>query len=106
MKKEGPTQSGLRRALRALRYRNYRLFFFGQGVSFIGTWMQGIATSWLVFRMTDSELMLGLTAFAGQIPVFLISPIAGVLIDRFDRRRILIAVQLLSMVQALTLAAV
>jgi len=106
LKKEGPTQSGLRRALRALRYRNYRLFFFGQGVSFIGTWMQGIATSWLVFRMTDSELMLGLTAFAGQIPVFLISPIAGVLIDRFDRRRILIAVQLLSMVQALTLAVV
>jgi MFS family permease len=103
---EQPQRTGLRLALRALRYRNYRLFFFGQGVSFIGTWMQSIATSWLVFRLTDSPFMLGLTAFAGQIPVFLISPFAGVLIDRFDRRRILLAVQVLSMVQAFTLAAV
>jgi MFS family permease len=106
LKRDQSQPAGLRLALRALRFRNYRLFFFGQGISFIGTWMQSIATSWLVFRMTDSPFMLGLTAFAGQIPVFLISPLAGVLVDRFDRRRILVAVQVLSMAQAFTLAAV
>lgn len=106
MKTKSSQQGRLRTALRALRFRNYRLFFFGQGVSFIGTWMQSIATSWLVFRLTDSTFMLGLTAFVGQIPIFLISPFAGVLVDRFDRRRILITVQVLSMLQAFTLAAV
>ncbi len=91
---------------RALRHRNYRLFFFGQGISLIGTWMQSIATSWLVFRLTGSEFMLGLVAFSGHILTFLLSPVAGVMGDRFARRHILIAAQALSMAQALILAAV
>ncbi|OHD65851.1 MAG: MFS transporter [Spirochaetes bacterium RBG_13_51_14] len=93
-------------AMRALRHRNFRLFFFGQGVSLIGTWMQSVATSWLVFRMTHSEFMLGLVAFAGQIPAFLISPFAGVLGDRLSRHRIIIAVQVLAMAQAFILAGI
>ncbi|MBN2161141.1 MAG: MFS transporter [Spirochaetes bacterium] len=94
----------LRLALRALRHRNYRLFFVGQGISLIGTWMQNVATSWLVFRLTHSEMMLGLAAFAGQIPIAFLSPFAGVFGDRLDRRRMLIAVQVLAMTQALALA--
>jgi MFS family permease len=96
--------SGLKLALRALRHRNYRLFFVGQGVSLIGTWMQSIATGWLMYRLTQSEFMLGLLAFVGQIPTFLLSPFAGVLGDRLDRRRILIVMQVVAMLQALTLA--
>jgi MFS family permease len=94
---------GFKLALRALRHRNYRLFFIGQGVSLIGTWMQSIATGWLMFRMTHSEFMLGLLAFSGQIPTFLLSPFAGVLGDRLDRRRILIVVQVVAMIQAFIL---
>jgi len=97
--------SGFRHGLRSLRYRNYRLFFIGQGVSLIGTWMQSVATGWLVFRMTHSEFMLGIVAFAGQIPILFISPFAGVLGDRVNRRYILIAVQAVAMAQAFTLAA-
>lgn len=96
---------GLKLLLRSLRYRNFRLFFIGQGVSLIGTWMQSVATSWLVYRMTHSEFMLGLVAFAGQVPILFISPFAGVLGDRVNRRHILIAVQVLAMMQAFTLAA-
>ncbi len=92
-------------ALRSLRHRNFRLFFFGQGLSLIGTWMQSVATSWLVYRMTHSELMLGLVAFAGQVPILLLSPFAGVLGDRVNRRSILIAVQVVAMAQAFALAA-
>lgn len=99
------TPGGLKLALRSLRHRNYRLFFIGQGVSLIGTWMQSIATGWLMYRMTHSEFMLGLLAFSGQIPTFLLSPIAGVLGDRWNRRRILVVVQVVSMLQAFTLAA-
>lgn len=95
---------GLNHALRSLRFRNYRLFFIGQGVSLIGTWMQSVATSWLVFRLTHSEMALGLVAFAGQIPILFISPFAGVLGDRINRRSILIAVQVMAMAQAFTLA--
>lgn len=93
-------------ALRALKNRDYRLFFFGQGVSLIGTWMQSIAASWLIYRLTGSALMLGLAGFLGQIPVFLISPFAGVLGDRLSRHRILMAVQILSMLQAFSFAIV
>jgi MFS family permease len=92
--------------LRALKHRNYRLFFMGQGLSLIGTWMQSIATSWLVYKMTNSEFMLGLAAFSGQIPAFFISPFAGVLIDRFNLRRMIIIAQFFAMIQALVLAAV
>ena len=91
-------------ALRAFRHRNYRLFFFGQGVSLIGTWMQSVATSWLVYRLTESPMALGLVAFAGQAPAFLVSPFAGVMNDRWDRRRILVIVQFVAMAQAFTLA--
>ncbi|MCX8037662.1 MAG: MFS transporter [Candidatus Sumerlaeia bacterium] len=90
---------------RALRYRNYRLFFIGQGISLVGTWMQAVAMSWLVYRLTGSALLLGVVGFASHIPTFLFSPIAGVLADRWDRRRMLIAAQAAAMGQALVLAA-
>ena len=97
---------GLKLVFRSLRHRNYRLFFIGQGLSLVGTWMQSVAVSWLVFRLTQSEFILGLVAFAGQIPAIFISPFAGVLGDRLSRRRILVAMQVLAMVQAVTLAVV
>ena len=89
---------------RALRSRNYRLFFGGQSVSLIGTWMQQIAVSWLVYRMTNSAFMLGVVGFAGQIPTSLLAPVAGVCADRLNRHRILIVTQTLAMIQALMLA--
>lgn len=93
--------SGLRLLLRALRNRNYRLFFTGQGLSLIGTWMQNVAMGWLVYRLTNSPFYLGLVGFASQVPILIAAPFGGVLADRFDRKRILIVTQLLSMVQAL-----
>jgi MFS family permease len=104
--KKSADKLNLRVALRALKYRNYRLFFVGQGISLIGTWMQRISVSWLVYRMTDSPFLLGVTAFSSQIPTFLLAPLAGVITDRYDRMRILIAANILSMIQALTLAAI
>lgn len=98
------TVHGIRLAFRSLSHRNYRLFFVGQGLSLIGTWMQSVAVSWLVFRLTHSEFILGLVAFAGQVPILFISPFAGVLGDRLERRRMLIAVLVLAMVQAFALA--
>ncbi|MCM0081470.1 MFS transporter [Geomonas sp. Red32] len=89
--------------LRAFSYRNYRLFFFGQSVSLIGTWMQQVAMSWLVYRLTGSALLLGTIGFTSQIPTFVVSPFAGVLADRWNRRRLLIATQSLAMLQALVL---
>ncbi|HEY2114816.1 MAG TPA: MFS transporter [Candidatus Angelobacter sp.] len=80
-------------SLRALRHSNYQLFFAGQLISLIGTWMDQIAESWLVYRLTGSALLLGTVAFASQIPVFLLAPIGGALADRLDRRKILIATQ-------------
>jgi len=80
-------------SLRALRHRNYQLFFAGQLISLIGTWMDQVAESWLVYRLTGSALLLGTVAFASQIPVFLLAPIGGALADRYDRRKILIATQ-------------
>ena len=79
--------------LRALRYRNYRLFFGGQIVSLAGSWITTTATSWLVYRLTGSALLLGLVGFAGQFPAFLLGPFAGILVDRWDRRRLLVVTQ-------------
>lgn len=95
---------GLRNIFRSLQYRNYRLFFSGQSISLIGTWIQRIATPWLVYHLTDSAFLLGLVGFAGQIPTFLIAPFAGVLTDRWNRYHLLIATQILAMIQALVLA--
>lgn len=97
--------SNLGLAIRALRSRNYRLFFSGQSVSLIGTWMTRIAMSWLVYRLTHSAVLLGVVGFASQIPAFLLGPIAGVLVDRWDRHRTLIVTQALAMCQSLALAA-
>jgi MFS family permease len=97
--------SGSSHAWRALRHRNFRLFFGGQTISLVGTWMTRIATSWLVYRLTGSALLLGTVSFAGQIPTFLFAPFAGVWIDRADRRKVLVWTQTLSMVQSLALAA-
>src|SRR5580693_681055 len=91
-------------AVRALRARNYRLFFSGQIVSLIGTWMTRIATSWLVYRLTGSAVLLGVVGFASQIPSFLLGPIAGVWVDRWDRHRTLVWTQSLSMIQSFALA--
>jgi MFS family permease len=103
-KKPGGKMSNFRHMTRALQYRNYRLFFIGQGISLIGTWMQRVGVGWLVYRLTDSPFLLGLVTFSGQIPTFLLAPVAGVLTDRMDRMKLLIASQVLSMIQALLLA--
>ena len=89
---------------RSFQYRNYRLFFSGQSISLIGTWIQRIATPWLVYHLTGSTIMLGMVAFAGQIPTFLIAPFAGVMTDRWNRYHILIGTQIAAMIQALVLA--
>ena len=85
---------------RALAHRNYRLFFFGQGVSLIGTWMQQTALTWLTYRLTDSAFLLGTVAFAGQISAFVTSPLTGVLADRWNRHRTVVVTQTLSMIHA------
>jgi len=90
---------------RALRNRNYRLFVSGQSISLVGTWMQQIAMSWMVYRLTGSALMLGVVGFFGQVPAFFLMPFAGVIADRHNRRRILIVTQTLAMLQAAILAA-
>ncbi len=92
-------------AWRALRHRNFQLFFSGQSISLIGTWMTRVATAWLVYRLTHSAILLGTISFAGQIPTFLLAPFAGVAVDRMDRRIVLIATQVASMLQSLLLAA-
>ncbi len=91
-------------AWRALRHRNFRLFFTGQSISLIGTWMTRVATSWLVYRLTGSALLLGFVGFAGQIPTFLLAPFAGVLVDRLNRRNMLVWTQVLAGMQSLALA--
>src|SRR6476646_2258767 len=97
--------SRVRTTLRALRHRNFQLFFAGQLISLIGTWMQNVAQSWLVYRITGSSALLGMVGFAGQIPVFLISPVGGAIADRHSRHRIIIVTQSCSMLLALALAA-
>src|ERR1700693_3400210 len=96
---------GLSHAWRAMRHRNFRLFFGGQSISLIGTWMTRVATSWLLYRLTQPSLLLGTVGFAGQIPTFLLAPLAGVLVDRVDRRKVLVWTQSLAMAQSLALAA-
>jgi MFS family permease len=91
-------------AWRALRHRNFQLFFSGQLISLIGTWMQSVAQSWLVYRLTGSALLLGSVGFASQIPVFLFAPLGGIAADRINRRHIVIATQVASMVLAFILA--
>ena len=92
-------------ALRALRYRNYRLFFAGQLISLVGTWMQNVAQSWLVYRLTGSSFMLGSISFASQLPIFLLAFVGGTIADRYNRHRLVIATQAASMILALILAA-
>src|SRR3954470_18593350 len=102
---EHPEPSTWRFALRALQSRNYRLFFAGQSVSLIGSWMTRVATSWLIYKLTGSAMLLGVIGLAGQIPQFILGPIAGVWIDRLDRHNVLVWTQVLSMVQSFWLAA-
>jgi MFS family permease len=94
----------VKQTLRALRYRNYRLFFSGQSLSLIGTWMQQVALGWLVYRLTDSAFLLGLVGFSSQIPTFMMASFAGVLADRYNKHKIIIATQTLAMIQAFLLA--
>ncbi len=94
----------LQALMRAFRHRNYRLFFFGQLTSLIGTWMQTVAQAWLVYRLTDSTILLGLVSFCGQFPVFLLAPLAGAVADRHNRHRLLILTQITAMLVALALA--
>jgi MFS family permease len=101
---EKKSASNLPAAFRALSHRNFRLFFAGQLISLIGTWMQMVAESWLVYRLTDSAFLLGLVGFAGQIPVFLFAPIGGAAADRWDRKRIILTAQVASMLLAFLLA--
>jgi MFS family permease len=97
-------QNSLTFIVRALRHRNYRLFFGGQGISLIGTWMTRIATGWLVYRLTGSAFLLGMVSFAGQLPTLVLGPFAGVWVDRLDRHRTLVVTQILSMIQSFWLA--
>jgi MFS family permease len=92
------------RLSRALRHRNYRLFFAGQSISLIGTWLTQVAASWLVYGMTKSALLLGVASFASQAPTFFLSPFAGVWVDRVDRHKVLLATQLAAMLQSSLLA--
>lgn len=103
--KLGSRLSSVSHAWRALRHRNFRLYFAGQGISVIGTWMTRLATSWLVYRMTHSALLLGVVSFAGQIVTFLLGPIAGVWVERLERRKMLIWTQAAAAVQSLAMAA-
>lgn len=97
----GPT---LPHVVRALRHRNYRLFFCGQLISLVGTWMQSVAQAWLVYRLTGSPVLLGFVGFAAQFPVFLLAPLGGSVADRYDRRHVLIATQTAAMLVAFILA--
>ena len=100
-----PFASRFATALRALKHRNFRLFFFGQSVSVIGTWMTRLAMAWLIYRLTHSAWMLGVTGFASQIPTFLFAPFAGVWVDRWNRHTVLLVTQAAAMVQSFALAA-
>ena len=99
-----PSAGGLTHSFRALRHRNYRYFIGGQIVSLSGTWMQTVAQSWLVYRLTHSELLLGTAIFCSQIAVFALGPLAGLAADRFSRHKLVIVTQTLMMVQAFVLA--
>ena len=105
MTDEKPRARRVREAVRALRHRNYRIYFLGMLVSFTGTWMQSVAQGWLIYRLTGSAWLLGLAGFASQVPVFLLAPLGGVMADRHSRHRIIIITQTLAMLQAFVLAA-
>lgn len=94
----------LKTTFRSLKYRNYRLFFFGQSISLIGTWIQRIAAPWMVYNITGSAFMLGFVGFLGQLPTLLLSPYAGVLSDRMEKKKLLLITQVGLMLQALFLA--
>ncbi len=100
-----PPERSLPVALRALKHRNFQLFFAGQLISLIGTWMQSVAQSWLVYKLTGSSLKLGAVGFASQIPVFLAAPVGGIVADRCNRHRVVIGTQIASMILAFILAA-
>ena len=99
-----PTGGSLSHSWRALRHRNFQLFFFGQSISVIGTWMTKVATNWLVYRLTGSALLLGLVGFAGQIVSFALGPMAGVWVERLNRRKLLVWTQAAAAAQSLALA--
>ena len=101
----GGQSSGVKHTFRALRHRNFRLFISGQVISLIGTWMQNVAESWLVYRLTHSELLLGTAWFCSQIAVFALGPLGGIAADRFSRHKLVIVTQTLAMLQAFVLAA-
>src|SRR6202166_2233340 len=101
----GDNRNGVTLSFPAFRSRNYRLYFWGQSISLIGTWMTRVATSWLVYRLTDSAFLLGLVGFLSQIPALFLSPLAGVWVDRWDRHRAMVITQALAMLQSLALAA-
>ncbi len=105
MERRKPKAQRVKETLRALRHRNYRIYFFGMLVSFTGTWMQSVAQSWLIYRLTGSAWLLGLIGFTGQVPVFLLAPVGGVMADRHSRHQIIIITQTLAMLQAFALAA-
>ncbi len=96
--------SRIQRMFQALRHRNFRLFFMGQSISLLGTWMQMTAVAWLVWRLEHNAFLLGLAGFAARIPAFILAPLAGVLVDRWNRHRLVLVAQVLSMIQALALA--
>src|SRR5438034_3888760 len=96
-------ESRLKSSLRALRYRNYRLFFAGQLTSLVGTWMQTVAQAWLVYRLTGSATLLGVVGFASQFPIFLLAPVAGAVADSYPRRRSMIVLQTSMMLLAFPL---
>jgi MFS family permease len=97
-------RTGLLSLLRALRNRNFRLYFVGQSISLVGTWMQRIAMGWLIYRLTNSEFLLGVVGFVSQVPSLILGPFAGVVTDRLNRHRLVIATQIVAMLQALVLA--
>src|SRR5215469_12799209 len=99
-----PDGGNWRLVLRALRHRNYRLFYGGQSISLVGTWMTRVATGWLVYRLTKSAFLLGLVGFSGQIPFLILGPVAGVWVDRWNRHRVLVVTQVPSMLQSFALA--
>lgn len=101
---DGTTPGKFKVAFRSLQYRNFRLFFSGQGISLVGTWMHRITMPWLVYHMTGSPFLLGVVSFSGQIPTFILTPLAGVITDRWSKYNVILAAQVLSMIQAFILA--
>lgn len=103
--RESTLLSSMSHAWRALRHRNFQLFFAGQSISLIGTWMTRMATSWLVYRLTHSALLLGVVSFAGLVVSFALGPFAGVWVERVDHRKLLVRTQAAAAVQSLAMAA-